>query len=127
MTSRRFFVSASQSSTFPGSVTPRARWLLPLVALLALLIPAALSACGGGGGGGESSGTLVFGTPVSLTGSTSSEGNDTLNGYKIWADTVNTNGGITVGGKTYKVQIKSYDDGSNTTKSAQLMQQLITT
>jgi branched-chain amino acid transport system substrate-binding protein len=127
MTSRRLFVSASQASSSPGSVTPRARWLLPLVALLALLIPAALSACGGGGGGGESGGTLVFGTPVSLTGSTSSEGNDTLNGYKIWADTVNANGGITVGGKTYKVQIKPYDDGSNPTKSAQLMQQLITT
>ncbi|MGZ3676031.1 MAG: hypothetical protein ACXVCO_17135, partial [Ktedonobacterales bacterium] len=105
MTSRRFFVSASQSSSLSGSVTPRARWLLPLVALLALLIPAALSACGGSGGG-ESSSTLVFGTPVSLTGSTSSEGNDTLNGYKIWADTVNANGGITVGGKTYKIQIK---------------------
>lgn len=87
----------------------------------------ALSACGGGDTGSGTSGTLVFGTPVSLTGATSSEGNDTLNGYKIWADTVNANGGIKVGGKTYKVQIKSYDDGSNTTKSAQLMQQLITT
>ena len=121
MTSHRFFVSDAQSSSVPGSVTSRARWLVPVLALLALLIPTALSACGTGstGTGNDSGGTLVFGTAVSLTGATSSEGNDTLNGYKIWADTVNANGGITVGGKTYKVQIKSYDDGSNPTKSAQ--------
>lgn len=127
MATRRYFIPVLRSSSFPGPVTRRARWLLPVVALLALLVPMALSACGGGDTGSGTSGTLVFGTPVSLTGATSSEGNDTLNGYKIWADTVNANGGIKVGGKTYKVQIKSYDDGSNTTKSAQLMQRLITT
>ena len=130
MTSHRSSVSAAQSSSIPGSVTSRARWLVPVLALLALLIPTALSACGTGSAGttgNSTGGTLVFGTAVSLTGATSSEGNDTLNGYKIWADTVNASGGITVGGKAYKVQIKSYDDGSNPTKSAQLMQQLITT
>jgi branched-chain amino acid transport system substrate-binding protein len=94
----------------------------PLVVLLALMM-AALAACGGGTSAG---GALVFGAPVSLTGSTSHEGTDTLNGYKLWADTMNSKGGITVGGKTYTVAIKSYDDASDPTKSKQLTQQLVT-
>lgn len=127
MTSRRFVVPASQLSSFSDSFPSRARWFLPLVALLALLLPVALSACGGGTSANDTTGTLVFGTAISLTGATSSEGNDTLNGYNIWADTVNANGGIKVGGKSYKIQIKKYDDGSSPTKSSQLMQQLIST
>lgn len=95
---------------------------LAIIPLLALL----LSACGTTTTTGGS-GVLVFGAPVSLTGATSHEGQDTLNGYKLWAKTVNAHGGIKVGDKTYTVQIKSYDDGSSPTKSAQLTQQLITT
>src|SRR5512146_1531538 len=91
---------------------------LTVVPLLAVL----LVACGGSGGNN----TLVFGAPVSLTGSTSHEGQDTLNGYQLWAKTVNAKGGIKVGDKSYTVKIKYYDDGSSPTKSAQLTTQLIT-
>jgi branched-chain amino acid transport system substrate-binding protein len=98
---------------------------LPLLALLALVLPATLAACGSAGGAGGSD-TLVFGAPVSLTGSLSHEGADTLNGYNLWADQVNAQGGVKVGDKTYKVSIKYYDDGSSAQKSAQLTKQLIT-
>src|SRR5690348_13852494 len=46
---------------------------LPLLALLALVLPATLAACGSGGGSNSGSDTLVFGAPVSLTGSLSHE------------------------------------------------------
>ena len=97
-----------------------------MLALLALVLPATLAACGGSTGGSGGSDTLVFGAPVSLTGSLSHEGTDTLNGYNLWADQVNAQGGIKVGDKTYKVSIKYYDDGSSAQKSAQLTKQLIT-
>ncbi|HEX6122613.1 MAG TPA: amino acid ABC transporter substrate-binding protein [Ktedonobacterales bacterium] len=95
------------------------------LALLACVVPAALAACGSGGSSGGSN-TLTFGAPVSLTGSLSHEGTDTLNGYNLWADQVNAHGGLTIGGKTYQVKIKYYDDGSSAQKSAQLTKQLIT-
>src|SRR5512146_1157483 len=107
----------------------RWRWSAsaPIVAmtLLAFVVPATLAACGSTSAGGGSD-TLVFGAPVSLTGSLSHEGTDTLNGYNLWADQVNAKGGIKVGDKTYKVKIKYYDDGSSAQKSAQLTKQLIT-
>lgn len=113
-------------STLRGS---RRGWRapLPLLALLALVLPAMLAACGGSANGSNGgSDTLVFGAPVSLTGGLSHEGTDTLNGYHLWADQVNAAGGIKVGDKTYKVSIKYYDDGSSAQKSAQLTKQLIT-
>jgi branched-chain amino acid transport system substrate-binding protein len=94
---------------------------------MAALALSALAACGTtSGGGSPTTGTLVFGAPVSLTGSLSHEGQDTLNGYQLWADQVNAKGGIKVGGTTYTVKIKYYDDGSSPQKSAQLTRQLIT-
>ena len=105
----------------------RPRAPLPVLAMLALILPAMLAACGGnsvGGTGGPS--VITFGAPISLTGSLSHEGTDTLNGYNLWADQVNAKGGITIGGKSYQVKIKFYDDGSSAQKSAQLTKQLIT-
>jgi branched-chain amino acid transport system substrate-binding protein len=96
--------------------------------MCALILPAILAACGSSSTTTSTtkSGTLVFGTPASLTGSLSHEGTDTLNGYNLWADQVNAHGGIKVGDTTYKVQIKSYDDGSSAQQSAQFTKQLIT-
>ena len=95
--------------------------------ILAALLATMLAACGTTSGGGSSSGTLVFGAPVSLTGSLSHEGQDTLNGYQLWATQVNAHGGIKVGGTSYQVKIKYYDDASSSQKSAQLTRQLVTT
>ena len=108
-----------------------ARKALPVVALFVLLLPFVLTACGSsgnnnGGSGTPTSNTLLFGAPISLTGSTSTEGHLTLEGYQLWVKEVNAHGGIKVGNTTYQVQLKYYDDGSSPTKSAQLTQQLIT-
>ncbi|HEX5441851.1 MAG TPA: hypothetical protein VFW76_13265, partial [Ktedonobacterales bacterium] len=70
------------SSRRTGRWRWRAPW--PVLALFALIVPATLAACGGTSAGGGSD-TLVFGAPVSLTGSLSHEGTDTLNGYNLWA------------------------------------------
>jgi branched-chain amino acid transport system substrate-binding protein len=99
-----------------------------LLGLLALVLPGALAACGSGTSSTAAgkTGTLTFGAPVSLTGSLSHEGTDTLNGYNLWATEVNAHGGIKVGNTTYTVQIKPYDDTSSSQKSAQLTTQLLT-
>jgi branched-chain amino acid transport system substrate-binding protein len=127
LSSRRATVARNTTGLVRASRLGRRRWHapVPVLALLALVVPATLAACGGTTAGGGSD-TLVFGAPVSLTGSLSHEGTDTLNGYNLWADQVNAKGGIKVGDKTYKVKIKYYDDGSSAQKSAQLTKQLIT-
>jgi branched-chain amino acid transport system substrate-binding protein len=74
---------------------------------------------------GTFDGTLVFGAPISLTGSTAKEGSLTRDGYDLWRDTYNKSGGITVGGKHYKIDTKYYDDASNAQQSATLADKLI--
>lgn len=74
---------------------------------------------------GNFDGTLVFGAPISLTGSTAKEGALTRDGYDLWRDTYNKNGGINVGGKHYKIETKYYDDASNAQQSATLADKLI--
>ena len=123
-----------RSETTPAAVAPpqsqRAKHVklralaFPVFVALALVLTA-LAGCGGGSSGGGSS-TLTFGAPISLTGSLSHEGTDTLHGYQMWVDAVNSNGGLKVGDTTYKVALKYYDDASSTTKSAQLTQTLVT-
>ncbi len=120
--------TSSSSPTHPSPTwlaSMRGRAITPVLAVLVLLISGALSACGSTSGGGN--GTLLFGAPVSLTGSTSTEGKLTLEGYQIWVKEVNAHGGIKVGNTSYQVQLKYYDDQSNPTKSSQLTQRLITT
>jgi branched-chain amino acid transport system substrate-binding protein len=74
---------------------------------------------------GNFDGTLVFGAPISLTGSTAKEGALQRDGYDLWRDTYNKAGGINVGGKHYKIETKYYDDTSNAQQSATLADKLI--
>src|SRR3984893_4858920 len=69
--------------------------------------------------------TIVFGSPVSLTGNLTKEGHLTQEGYDLWKNYVNAHGGIKVAGKSYKVEIKYYDDESKNDTSAQLAERLI--
>ncbi len=71
-------------------------------------------------------GTIVFGAAVSLTGSTSNEGKYTRDGYETAKDAINAAGGIVVGGKHYKIDIKYYDDASKPDQTSQLVEKLIT-
>jgi branched-chain amino acid transport system substrate-binding protein len=70
-------------------------------------------------------GTILFGASLSLTGSTAKEGGLARDGYELWKETTNANGGINVAGKRYLVATKFYDDESNAQKSATLADKLI--
>jgi branched-chain amino acid transport system substrate-binding protein len=84
-----------------------------------------LAACGGAGGGAASSDTITFGAAISITGKTAKEGEYTRDGYQFYEDTINQQGGIKVGDKTYKVKIVFYDDESKSERTAQLYEKLI--
>jgi branched-chain amino acid transport system substrate-binding protein len=66
------------------------------------------------------------GAPLPLTGPLSPEGVKQKQGYDLWAETANAKGGITVGGKTYKVEIVYVDYASNTPRAVQAAERLIT-
>ena len=103
---------------------------------LAAILGVLLAACGTAGGGtasgstpgassAASTDTIVFGAAISLTGKTANEGEYTRDGYQIYVDTINEQGGITVGGKAYKVKLVYYDDESKSERTAQLYEKLI--
>ena len=69
--------------------------------------------------------TIVFGAAISITGKTAKEGGYTRDGYQIAIDKINEMGGIKVGGKTYKLALKYYDDETKPERTAQLIEKLI--
>lgn len=69
---------------------------------------------------------ITFGAALSLTGKTATEGRLVKEGYDMYVDHINQRGGIKVGGKSYKVAIKYYDDQSDANTSAKLYERLIT-
>jgi branched-chain amino acid transport system substrate-binding protein len=94
---------------------------------LALVAVAAVAAvaCGGTSSGSTGS-TITLGAPLGLTGSLAKESLLTQQGYNLWQDWINSEGGIVVNGVKHPVKIKYYDDTSNANQSAVLMQKLIT-
>jgi branched-chain amino acid transport system substrate-binding protein len=69
--------------------------------------------------------TIVFGAAISITGKTAKEGSYTRDGYQFAIDKLNELGGIKVGGKTYKAELKYYDDETKPERTAQLIEKLI--
>ncbi|MEE8224748.1 MAG: ABC transporter substrate-binding protein, partial [candidate division NC10 bacterium] len=69
--------------------------------------------------------TIVFGAALSATGKYSTNGKHTKNGYELAKKRINEMGGVKVGGKTYKIDIKYYDDESTPARGAQLAERLI--
>lgn len=69
--------------------------------------------------------TVVFGAAISITGKTAKEGEYTRDGYQFAIDRINEMGGIHVGGKTYRVALKYYDDETKPERTAQLFEKLI--
>jgi len=69
--------------------------------------------------------TITLGAAMSLTGKYSTNGIDTQNGYELAVDMINKAGGVTVGGKSYKMKIAYYDDESTPARGAQLAERLI--
>ena len=69
---------------------------------------------------------IRFGCALSLSGKLKEEGYLTKEGYEVWKDHVNSQGGILIGNDRYLVNILYYDDESNPQKTASLVEKLIT-
>jgi branched-chain amino acid transport system substrate-binding protein len=92
----------------------RAILFLPLLALAAAPL-AALAA----------DDVITLGSAISITGKYSQEGKNARDGYDFAVKKINDEGGVKVGNKTYKLEIKYYDDESTPARTAQLFERLI--
>ncbi|MDX6301429.1 MAG: branched-chain amino acid transport system substrate-binding protein [Nocardioidaceae bacterium] len=95
--------------------------VLLVAGAMAVLATGCASSGGGSGGAGKSTGPLVVGASVSLTGDFSDSGKAVQRGYQLWADTVNAQGGVL--GR--KVTVKLVDDASSPTQVVTNYQNLI--
>ena len=68
---------------------------------------------------------IILGSAISFTGKYSSNGIHVSNGYNLGVKRVNEMGGVKVGGKTYLLEVKYYDDESTPARGAQLAERLI--
>ncbi|WP_433468094.1 amino acid ABC transporter substrate-binding protein [Spirillospora sp. CA-128828] len=94
-------------------------------AALATAVALVAAGCGSKGereasGGGD---TLRIGASMSLTGSLAREGGLTKEGYQLCQQAVNAKGGVKVGSKNLKIDIRYQDDTSKPDTAAQLVDQ----
>lgn len=95
----------------------------------ARLLPASLAAvllCSVGGvqaPGAED--VIVLGAAVSLTGKYALNGTNTKNGYELAVREINDKGGVKVGGRSYKLTVRYYDDESTPARGTELAERLI--
>jgi branched-chain amino acid transport system substrate-binding protein len=92
------------------SLTHRTRYLA--VGTTAILATALVAACGSSSGSGSSSGPIIIGASLSLTGDFSADGQAYKRGYELWASEVNAHGGLL--GR--KVQLDILNDNSSPTQ-----------
>ncbi len=69
--------------------------------------------------------TIILGSAISFTGKYSTNGIHASNGYNLAVKMINAAGGVKVGGKSYKLSIKYYDDESTPLRTVQLGERLI--
>ena len=69
--------------------------------------------------------TIALGAAVSETGRYALNGDYARKGYDLAVRTINAKGGIEIGGKPYRLEIKYYDDESTPARGAELAQRLI--
>ncbi len=69
--------------------------------------------------------TIILGAALSETGKYSTNGIHAKNGYNLAVKRINEMGGVKVDGKSYKLDIKYYDDESTPARGAQLAERLI--
>ena len=69
--------------------------------------------------------TIILGSAISLSGKYSTNGLHTQRGYDFAVDRINEMGGVKVGGKSYKLAVKYYDDESTPARATQLAERLI--
>lgn len=99
------------------------------VALAATIV---LAACGGSGGGAPGGGaatvpdTIHIGAALPLTGADSTPGKFMKDAYELYIKQVNDAGGLQVGTKKVKIDLKIEDNKSDAATSGQLYEKLIT-
>src|SRR6201996_4052877 len=108
--------SASEMIEMVRSWLARRSWLLL----------AAAAACAGLASGAAAEDVIRFGAPLPITGPLAPEAIKQQQGYDLWAEQANKAGGISVGGKKYKVVIDYVDYQSNTPRAVQATEQMIT-
>jgi branched-chain amino acid transport system substrate-binding protein len=93
-----------------------------------LSLPMWLVAAGWGAhiSGASAEDVIRFGAPLPITGPLAPEAIKQQQGYNLWAEEANKAGGISVGGKKYKVEIVYADYQSNTPRAVQATEQMIT-
>lgn len=96
-----------------------------LLAVLAIGAVATGMTLPSGAYAGSHDGTVTLGSAVSITGRYAVNGKHTKNGYDLAVRFVNNKGGIKVGGKTYFMAVKYYDDESTAARGTQLAERLI--
>jgi branched-chain amino acid transport system substrate-binding protein len=69
--------------------------------------------------------TITLGSAISFTGKYSTNGIHASNGYNLAIRLINKSGGVKIGGKSYKLAVKYYDDESTPARGAQLAERLI--
>jgi branched-chain amino acid transport system substrate-binding protein len=69
---------------------------------------------------------VTLGFTISLTGRYSVEGTNSLNGILTAQSWINAHGGITIGGKSYQLSLKYYDDTSTSSQIVPLYTRIIT-
>jgi branched-chain amino acid transport system substrate-binding protein len=86
----------------------------------------AMVACGALASNASAEDVIRFGAPLPITGPLAPEAIKQQQGYNLWAEEANKAGGISVGGKKYKVEIVYADYQSNTPRAVQATEQMIT-
>ncbi|MEA2781015.1 MAG: branched-chain amino acid transport system substrate-binding protein [Rhodospirillaceae bacterium] len=96
---------------------PTALAMAATLGLLAAILPITSRA-------GEND-VITLGAAVSQTGNYATSGKHTRDGYDFAAERVNAMGGVKIGDRAYKLQIKYYDDESVAARSAELTERLV--
>ncbi len=86
---------------------------------------ASLAAIGGVAYAKVEGDTIILGSAISFTGKYSTNGIHASNGYDLAVKMINDAGGVSVGGKAYKLKVQYYDDESTPARTAQLLERLI--
>jgi branched-chain amino acid transport system substrate-binding protein len=88
-------------------------------------ILAAAFALAAGSGIAAAQDVITLGSAISITGKYSQEGKNAKDGYDFAVKKINDAGGIKIKGKTYKLEVKYYDDESTPARTAQLLERII--
>lgn len=86
----------------------------------------ALSGCDRTGSGSGGPANIIIGHYGSLTGSQATFGVSTDNGIRLAVDEINAAGGVEIGGKKFKVELKSEDTEGKPEKAGTVVTKLIT-